>query len=68
MDIGEAIGTIVGIALLLVVGIPIIGAVLTVAVTAIALQVAIVVAVGGYLLGIPYSIAFRVVKGRWPQY
>ena len=26
------------------------------------------VAIGGYLLGIPHSIAFRIMKGRWPQH
>ena len=57
----------VGIALLVVVGIPVIGFAVTAAATVVALQVAIVVAIGGYLLGIPYSIAFRIMKGRWPQ-
>ena len=65
---GDIIATVVGIAILVVVGIPVIGFVLTAAVTVVAMQVAIVVAIGGYLVGIPYSIAFRIVKGRWPQY
>lgn len=60
MDIGAAIGTIIGI--------PVTGFAVTAAVTVVALQIAIVVAIGGYLLGIPYSIAFRITKGRWPQY
>ena len=67
MGLGDVVATVVGIAILVVVGIPVIGMVLTVAATAVALQVAIVVAVGGYLLGIPWSIYFRLRHGRWPR-
>jgi hypothetical protein len=51
-----------------VVGIPVIGFAVTAAATIVALKVAIVVAIGGYLLGIPYGIAFLIKEGRWPQY
>ena len=67
MGLGDVVATVVGIAILVVVGIPVIGMVVTVAATAVALQVAIVVAVGGYLLGIPWSIYFRLRHGRWPR-
>ena len=32
------------------------------------LQLGLALAIGGYLLGIPYAIGFRLYKGRWPQY
>ena len=32
------------------------------------LQWGIVLAIGGYLLGIPYAIGSRLYKGRWPRY
>jgi len=54
---------VVGIAILVVVGIPVIGFAVTAAATVVALQVAI----GGYRMGIPYNIAFRIMRGRWPQ-
>ena len=58
---------VIGLLLLLLVGIPIIGLALTVALGAFALQVAIVGAIIGYLIGIPWAIWFRVANGRWPQ-
>lgn len=64
---GDVIATVVGLAILVVVGIPVISAVVVAGITVLALQIAIVVAVGGYILGIPYSIWFRLSKGRWPQ-
>lgn len=60
----DAIGLVVGI----VIGIPVFLAILTIAITALALQVGIVLAILGYLAGIPYAIWFRLAKGRWPQY
>ena len=63
LDIAEVIGAVVGIAILVVVGIPVIGFAVTAAATVVALQVAI----GGYRMGIPYNIAFRIMRGRWPQ-
>ena len=64
---GDIIATVVGIAILVVVGIPVIGFVLTAAVTVVAMQVAIVVSIGGYLVGIPWAVWFRVTHGRWPE-
>jgi hypothetical protein len=52
------IATVIGIGILMVVGIPVIGVVLTVAIT---------FAIGGYLLGIPWALWFRITHGRWPQ-
>ena len=60
---GDVIATAVGLAVLIVVGIPVISAVVVAGITVLALQIAIVVAVGGYILGIPYSIWFRLSKG-----
>ena len=35
--------------------------------TAIALVWAVMLAMVGYLLGIPWALWFRVSKGRWPS-
>jgi hypothetical protein len=64
---GEVVETVIGIAVFILFGIPVISFALTAATTAIALQVAIAVAIAGYLLGIPWSIWFRVRHGRWPS-
>lgn len=58
----------------LVIGIPILiiiwslfSTILTAVLTVVFMQVAIVVAFAGYLIGIPWSIGFRLRHGRWPE-
>lgn len=58
----------------LVIGIPILiiiwslfSTILTAVLTVVFMQVAIVVAFAGYLIGIPWSIGFRLRNGRWPE-
>lgn len=63
MDIGEAIGLVIGA----LIAIPIIGLALVFGISVIALQVAVFVAIVGYIIGIPWSIYFRVRHGRWPE-
>ena len=68
--VGQAliVGTLLTVALALVVGVPVILFVITAGLTVWLFQWAITLAIIGYLLGIPYAIAFRLVKGRWPRY
>ena len=54
---------IISIIVLVMVG----GMVLTMAVTAAALTIGIVGSILLYLIGIPWSIWFRLSKGRWPE-
>jgi len=63
----DIIGTVVGLVILVVMGIPVLSLAITAAITVITLQVAIVVAILGYLVGIPWSIWFRWRHGRWPE-
>lgn len=57
----------VGVGIAIVIGIPLVSFVVTAAVTIAALQLAIIGAILGYLIGIPWSIWFRLRHGRWPQ-
>lgn len=52
----------------LVIIIPVVSFALTVGIFVNLLQLGLALAIGGYLLGIPYAIAFRAYKGRWPSY
>ena len=56
-----------GLALAVVIGIPLVSFAVMVAVTMVALQLAIIGAILGYLIGIPWSIWFRLRHGRWPE-
>ena len=58
---------VVGLAFAIVIGIPVLSFALTAAITVIALQIAIIGAILGYLIGIPWSIWFRLRHGRWPE-
>ena len=58
----------------LVIGIPVAELIFSIAspfivaaLTVVALQVGVVVALIGYLVGIPWSIWFRLRHGRWPE-
>lgn len=51
----------------IVIGIPLVSFAVTAAVTIAALQLAIIGAILGYLIGIPWSIWFRLRHGRWPE-
>jgi len=65
--IGDLIALVFGVGLALVIGIPLVSFMIVAAVTLFALQIAIVVAIVGYIVGIPWSIYFRVRHGRWPE-
>jgi len=65
--IGDLIALVVGVGLALVIGIPLVSFVVVAAVTLFALQIAIVVAILGYVIGIPWSICYRSRHGRWPE-
>lgn len=66
-DIVAVIGSVIGVAIVAVILIPVFSAVIVGAITVAAIQIGIVVAIGGYLLGIPWSIWFRLRHGRWPE-
>ena len=57
----------IGVGIAIVIGIPLVSFAVTAAVTIAALQLAIIGAILGYLIGIPWSIWFRLRNGRWPQ-
>ena len=57
----------VGVGIAIVIGIPLVSFAVTAAVTIAALQLAIIGAMLGYLIGIPWSIWFRLRHGRWPE-
>ena len=57
-----------GLAIGLLFGIPLVLFTITAGLTVFFLQAAITIAIGGYLLGIPWAIWFRATKGRWPRY
>ena len=58
----------------LVIGIPlalliwsVASSIIVAAITLVALQVGVLIALIGYLIGIPWSMAFRLRTGRWPE-
>ena len=58
----------------LVVGIPVAlliwsvaSAFLVAALTVVAIQIGVVIAMVSYVVGVPWSLWFRATKGRWPQ-
>ena len=56
-----------GVGIAIVIGIPLVSFAITAAITLVALQIAIMAAILGYLIGIPWSIWFRLRHGRWPE-
>lgn len=50
------------------IGIPLLSFIVTTGIFVNLLQWGLMLAILGYLLGIPWSIWFRVTKGRWPRY
>lgn len=67
MNLLDIIAAVVGIAIAAVILVPLFSAVIVGAITVAAIQIAVVVAIGGYLVGIPWSIWFRLRHGRWPE-
>lgn len=67
MNLLDIIATLVGVAIAAVILVPIFSAVIVGAITVAAIQFGIVAAIGGYLIGIPWSLWFRVTSGRWPD-
>ena len=59
---------VLALVVVLLIGIPVMSFLVTTGIFINLLQWGLVLAIGGYLLGIPYAIAFRLYKGRWPQY
>jgi hypothetical protein len=66
-SLADLVALVIGVGLAILIGIPVLSFAITVAITAVALQIAIIGAILGYLIGIPWSIWFRLRHGRWPE-